>query len=76
VSSEHASSLALATLLTIAFTLSPFISPARKVREVYVRVYNSNYMGAQDALVPYFPSMEEFSDERNDYKRHELYALL
>ncbi len=57
-------------------TFSPFLSPARKVREVYVRIYNSNYLGAQDALVPFYPSMEDFSDEKNDYKRHDLYALL
>ncbi|KDN42069.1 putative splicing factor 3b subunit 1 [Tilletiaria anomala UBC 951] len=58
------------------YTLQGLFHPARKVREVYARIYNTNYLGAQDALVPFYPSMEEFSDERNDYKRHELYAIL
>jgi splicing factor 3B subunit 1 len=28
------------------------------------------YIGAQDSLVPYYPSIED--DEKNTYQRHEL----
>lgn len=39
--------------LTPLYSLLCFFSPARKVREIYVRVYNTNLLGAQDALVPF-----------------------
>lgn len=53
-------------------TLQGLFHPARKVREVYVRTYNTNYVGAQDALVAYYPSLVDDDDERNDYARHDL----
>lgn len=57
-------------------TLQGLFHPARKVREVYVRTYNTNYLGAQDALVPYYPRLAAFNTPRNDYTRHALDALL
>ncbi|CCF49700.1 hypothetical protein NDA11_005727 [Ustilago hordei] len=57
-------------------TLQGLFHPARKVREVYVRIYNSTYLRSQDAMVAYYPDFSEFSDERNDYRRHELYTFL
>lgn len=44
--------------------------PARKVREVYWKIFNNLYIGAQDALVAFHPAMED--DEKNTYARHEL----
>lgn len=44
------------------------------MREPYVRVYNSCYLGAQDSLVPFYPSFA--ADERNDWVRHDLFAFL
>jgi hypothetical protein len=44
--------------------------PARKVREVYWRLYNSLYIGAQDALVACYPRLE--NDGINPYARQEL----
>jgi len=44
--------------------------PARKVREVYWRIYNSLYIGAQDAMVAFAPRMED--DAHNTYQRYEL----
>ena len=44
--------------------------PARKVRQVYWRLYNNLYIGAQDALVACYPRMQD--DGINTYKRHEL----
>ena len=57
-------------------TLQGLFHPARKVREAYVRTYNTTYLGAQDALVAFYPSLAELSDARNDYTRHELCAFL
>ena len=44
--------------------------PARKVREVYWKVYNNIYIGGQDALVPAYPRLE--NDDRNRFSRDEL----
>lgn len=57
-------------------TLQGLFHPARKVREAYVRTYNTTYHGAQDALVPFYPSLTEMNDERNDYTRHDLGVFL
>ncbi|PWN46416.1 ARM repeat-containing protein [Ceraceosorus guamensis] len=55
-------------------TLQGIVHPARKVREPYIRVYNSCYLGAQDSLVPFYPNFP--ADERNDWVRNELYTFL
>jgi hypothetical protein len=39
-----------------------------RLSQVYWTVYNSLLMGAQDALVAHYPSLE-LSDERNVYER-------
>ncbi len=44
--------------------------PARKVREVYWKIYNTLYIGAQDALVSCYPTLED--DEYNNYRRVEV----
>lgn len=44
--------------------------PARKVREVYWRIYNNLYIGAQDALVAAYPRLED--EPNNTYSRPEL----
>jgi splicing factor 3B subunit 1 len=48
--------------------------PARRVREVYWRLYNLMYIGAQDALVAFFPTLED--DPNNSYARTELMYFL
>lgn len=48
--------------------------PARKVREVYWKIYNNLYIGAQDSLVAFYPRLEE--DGMNDYTRRELDIFL
>ena len=48
--------------------------PARKVRETYWRMYNNTYIGAQDALVAFWPRIED--DAHNTYQRHELDLML
>ena len=44
--------------------------PARRVRQVYWRLYNNTYIGAQDAMVACYPRMED--EGINLYRRHEL----
>lgn len=44
--------------------------PARFVREVYWKIYNSLYIFGQDALVPCYPQLED--DGVNQYRRCEL----
>ncbi|KAJ6683591.1 hypothetical protein OIU85_007295 [Salix viminalis] len=44
--------------------------PARKVREVYWKIYNSLYIGAQDALVAAYPILDD--EQSNIYSRPEL----
>jgi splicing factor 3B subunit 1 len=48
--------------------------PARKVREAYWKIYNNLYIGAQDALIPSYPMIDD--DGFNHYKRHELEYFL
>ncbi|GAA6005009.1 hypothetical protein JCM10207_008477 [Rhodosporidiobolus poonsookiae] len=63
--------VALGPGMIMSHVLQGLFHPARKVREVYWTVYNSMYMGAQDALVAYYPSLD-LDDERNSYTRDNL----
>ncbi|KAK4057851.1 U2 snRNP component prp10 [Microbotryomycetes sp. JL221] len=60
--------VALGPGIVLNYVLQGLWHPARRVREVYWQIYNSLYMGAQDALVAFYPSIPELSDERNDYE--------
>ena len=54
----------------LSHVLQLLFHPARKVREVGWRVYNTNYIGAADGLVPFYPTIED--DGQNTYRRHML----
>ncbi|KAI8050903.1 armadillo-type protein [Syncephalis plumigaleata] len=54
----------------LQYVLQGLFHPARRVREIYWKIYNNMYIGAQDALVAYYPRLE--NDERNYYVRNEL----
>ncbi|KAI0793874.1 small nuclear ribonucleoprotein [Fomes fomentarius] len=56
----------------LSYVLQGLFHPARKVREVYWRIYNSLYLGASDALVPFYPDLGELSEGQNVYDRHPL----
>ena len=43
----------------LQYTLQGLFHPARKVRDVYWKIYNNTYLGAQDALVAYYPNFQE-----------------
>lgn len=66
--------VALGPVTILQYTLQGLFHPARKVREVYWKIYNTLYIGGQDALVPYYPRIED--DERNVYQRYELDYVL
>ena len=53
--------------------LQGLFHPARKVRDVYWKVYNTLYIGGQDALVAGYPRV---TAAKNNYIRHELDYVL
>lgn len=66
--------LSLGPSLVLYYTLQGLFHPARKVREVYWKIYNNLYIGAQDAVVAFYPRMDD--DGNNTYIRHELDLIL
>ncbi|RCH97606.1 Splicing factor 3B subunit 1 [Rhizopus azygosporus] len=66
--------VALGPATILQYTLQGLFHPARKVREVYWKIYNTLYIGSQDALIPFYPRLE--NDERNTYQRNELDYIL
>lgn len=62
--------VALGAAIVLNYCLQGLFHPARKVREVYWKIYNSLYIGAQDALVAAYPALE--NDNNNVYSRPEL----
>ena len=48
--------------------------PARKVRDVYWKIYNSLYIGSQDAMVAFYPRIP--NDAKNTYARYEMDYVL
>mmetsp|Transcript_14475 Transcript_14475/g.21768 ORF Transcript_14475/g.21768 Transcript_14475/m.21768 type:complete len:1246 (+) Transcript_14475:160-3897(+) len=54
----------------LQYVLQGLFHPARKVRDVYWKIYNSLYIFGQDALTPYYPRLED--DGVNTYKRTHL----
>ncbi len=66
--------VALGPSKVLSYCLQGLFHPARRVRDVYWRIYNTLYIGAQDAMVAALPSIP--SDPRNTYSRVELEYLL
>ncbi|KAI3963381.1 hypothetical protein MKW98_022803 [Papaver atlanticum] len=62
--------VALGAAAILNYCLQGLFHPARKVREVYWKIYNSLYIGAQDALVAAYPVLED--EESNVFSRPEL----
>ncbi|CAL5435429.1 unnamed protein product [Camellia sinensis] len=62
--------VALGAAVVLNYCLQGLFHPARKVREVYWKIYNSLYIGAQDALVAAYPVLED--EEHNVFSRSEL----
>lgn len=62
--------VALGAAVVLNYCLQGLFHPARKVREVYWKIYNSLYIGSQDALVAAYPVLED--EHNNIYSRPEL----
>ncbi|EAA06480.5 LOW QUALITY PROTEIN: splicing factor 3B subunit 1-like [Anopheles arabiensis] len=62
--------VALGPIKILQYTLQGLFHPARKVRDVYWKIYNSLYIGAQDALIVGYPRIT--NDPKNQYIRYEL----
>ncbi|THD27375.1 Splicing factor 3B subunit [Fasciola hepatica] len=58
----------------LQYTLQGLFHPARKVRDMMWKVYNTIYIGNQDGLVYGFPRVSD--SENNTYVRHELDYIL
>merc|ERR1719284_1775771 len=67
--------VALGPHILMQYTLQGLFHPARKVRNAYWKVYNSLYIGSQDALVAVYPCFESDND-LNNYKRDELFQFV
>ncbi|KAJ7227323.1 armadillo-type protein [Mycena pura] len=58
--------VALGPGVLLSYLLQGLFHPARKVREVYWRIYNGVYLGAQDALVPFYPDFGQLGFNRTE----------
>ncbi|KAF5283690.1 hypothetical protein FQR65_LT13761 [Abscondita terminalis] len=66
--------VALGPIKILQYTLQGLFHPARKVRDVYWKIYNSLYIGGQDALVTGYPRIS--NDPKNQYIRYDLDYVL
>ncbi|XP_067641774.1 splicing factor 3B subunit 1 [Eurosta solidaginis] len=62
--------VSLGPIKILQYTLQGLFHPARKVRDVYWKIYNSLYIGGQDALIAGYPRIT--NDPKNQYERYEL----
>ncbi|EFJ36211.1 hypothetical protein SELMODRAFT_404013 [Selaginella moellendorffii] len=67
--------VALGPVVILSYCLQGMFHPARKVRDVYWRIYNGLYVGSQDCLVAAYPVIEDVG--RNVYStRPELHMFV
>lgn len=64
----------LGPTVVLHYTLQGLFHPARKVREVFWKIYNNLYIGSQPAMVPAYPRIG--NDVRNQYGRTHLDLFL
>jgi splicing factor 3B subunit 1 len=62
--------VALGPTKILQYTLQGLYHPARKVRSVYWKIYNTMYIASQDALVMAYPRIED--DKTNTYRRWDM----
>merc|ERR1711963_1136976 len=66
--------VSLGPVKVLQYVMRGLYHPARKVRDVYWKVYNTLYIGGQDALVVGYPRIP--NDAKNSYARYELDYVL
>lgn len=65
--------VSLGSGILLQYLLQGLFHPARKVRNVYWRLYNNLYIGSQDALVTFYPTFEQnLSQNGSNYRREEM----
>lgn len=63
--------MAVGTGMVMNYVWAGLFHPARKVRTPYFRLYNDAYVQGADAMIPYYPNMDE-----EKLNRHELAIVL
>lgn len=66
--------IAVGPIRLFQYVIQGLMHPARRVRDVYWRIYNTLYIGGQDALVAAYPRIPD--TEHNQYVRYELDYLV
>ncbi|KAL8139367.1 hypothetical protein V2J09_005388 [Rumex salicifolius] len=66
--------VAVGPACVLNYCLQGLFHPARKVREVYWKIYNSLYIGGQDSLVAAYPTLQD--EGENVYSRPELMMIV
>merc|ERR1719355_300766 len=66
--------VSLGPIKVLSYVVQGLFHPARKVRDVYWKIYNNMYIGSQDALVAGYPRIP--NDAKNTYARYELDYVL
>ena len=66
--------VSLGPIKVLSYVLQGLFHPARKVRDVYWKIYNTTYIGSQDALVAGYARIP--NDAKNTYARYELDYVL
>nr|SVE88460.1 EOG090X00GC [Daphnia sinensis]SVE89704.1 EOG090X00GC [Daphnia sinensis]SVE90333.1 EOG090X00GC [Daphnia sinensis] len=66
--------VALGPIKVLQYALQGLFHPARKVRDVYWKIYNSLYIGGQDSLVCGYPRVS--NEGKNTFNRYELDYVL
>jgi len=64
----------LGPLKLMQYVMQGLFHPARKVRDVYWKIYNGLYIASQDALVAGYPSIP--NEPENSFLRNELHYIL
>ncbi|KAJ3116545.1 Splicing factor 3B subunit 1 [Physocladia obscura] len=62
--------MSLGPSVILNYCLQGLYHPARRVREIYWKIYNNLYIGNQDTLVAFYPRVE--NEGVNTYQRYEL----
>ncbi len=62
--------LAVGPGIILNYIIQGLWHPARRVRQVYWRIYNMIYVGSQDSLVPFQPTLKV--DQHFEYGHPEL----
>lgn len=56
------------------YLLQGLFHPARRVREIYWKLYNNLYVGGQDGMIPYYPRIRD--EGENVYERYDLDLII